>query len=170
MEPFLGEIRAFAFGMIPQGWTACQGQVMTINQNQALYALLGNIYGGQASVNFKLPDLRGRTPIHRSATILQGAVGGSETVALDNTTTPAHSHLILANTAAGTDIPPANDVFAGTVNNTHLAYGAAGTPVPVALNAATIDAAGSSAPHNNMQPFEVISYCIATQGLFPQRP
>ncbi len=169
-EPYLGEIRPFAFGNVPTGWQPCQGQTMMINQNQALYALLGTVYGGNGTTNFMLPDLRGRTPIHRAQAGGQlGGKGGSETVTLTSASTPAHTHAVLVNTAAGTDIPPANDMFAGTSAASHLAYGAAGA-APVALNALALDPNGSNTPHANMQPFQVIAYCIAMTGLFPMRP
>lgn len=165
-EPFLSEIRMFSFGFAPTGWATCDGQTLQISQNQALYALIGIIYGGNGSTTFNLPDLRGRTPIHFSASYGEGSKGGSEGVVLNSSTMPAHTHTLEAGTVTATASTVANNILAT------LAAGKADfAPAAnlTAMNAGAISTAGSSTPHNNMQPSLVINFCIALQGIFPSR-
>ena len=173
-EPFVGEIRLVPYStIIPSGWMACNGQSLQVNQNQALYSLIGNFYGGSTPLTFNLPDLRGRVPAGFGATALapslgaMGAVGGTETVALTPATMPAHTHALNAVTSASNEQLPAGDMIASGATASQLLFAPPTNLVP--LNPATISNQGGGVPHNNMQPFLVLQYIIATQGLYPQR-
>lgn len=179
---FFGEIRAFAHHAIPRGWLEANGQLLPVAQNQALFSLLGNRYGGDGRVNFALPDLRGRVPIgfgtdvQFGATYPLGSAGGSETVALTESTQPQHQHVFAACTTPGTKqntengfrlaaVSPDNDA-----NKTRFLYAPPpGAGRTVALHADTIEASGGGQNHNNMQPFTVLTYCISTGGIWPSR-
>ena len=161
-EPFLGEIRTFAFDFAPKGWAKCEGQVMPINQNQALFALLGTIYGGDGRVTFALPDLSGRVAISASADPPQGETGGEETHALSVAELPAHSHRAKANASNGNSNSPTENVWAANPN----AYRASGT---ANMDANAIASVGSDQPHNTMQPYLALNTCIALTGIFPAR-
>lgn len=170
-EPFIGEIRLFGFGFAPKGWATCDGQLLTISQNQALYALIGITYGGNGTTNFNLPDLRGRTMLHRSTTdptYLEGAKGGTETVFLTSTSQlPAHTHALCANSAAGSTNAPSNTVPAAVATTTNqFAYATAKASPAVALHSLT---STGGAAHNNMQPTLTLNFCIALSGVFPSR-
>lgn len=164
MEPFLGEIRAFAFGIIPSGWLPCQGQLLPVNSNMALFSLLGNRYGGDGKTTFALPDLRGRTPLGFSATKPQAQQDGSETVTLTRSQVPAHTHQVKASSATASTNAPSSNTLAVLTSNAYA------TPDAVAtLNMAAVSTAGGDAPHPNMQPSLVVSWCIATRGIYPPR-
>jgi len=169
-EPFIGEIRLFGFNFAPQGWATCDGQLLNISQNQALYALLGTTYGGNGTSNFNLPDFRGRTLLHANATYGEGKAGGTETVALAATSElPAHSHTLFANAAPGTSNLPQGNILAATQSpdNTKSAYATA--KVTTNLAGGTLSPTGGSAGHNNMQPSLTVNFCIALTGLWPPR-
>lgn len=169
-EPFIGEIRLFGFNFAPVGWSTCDGQLLNISQNQALYALLGTTYGGNGTTNFNLPDFRGRTLLHASATYGEGKAGGAETVALAATSElPAHSHTLFANSAPGGSNLPQGNILAATQSpdNTKSAY--ATTKVAANLAGGTLSPAGGSAGHNNVQPSLTVNFCIALTGLWPSR-
>ncbi|MDQ1830014.1 phage tail protein [Massilia scottii] len=165
-EPFLAEIRMMSFNFPPKGWALCNGQFLPINQNQALFALLGTSYGGNGQTTFALPDLRGRVPVHSGPlTGPPGAAGGREAVTLTQAEIPAHTHALHATTALATSGAPAGallgkkgrlgrDVFAAPANL-------------VALNPDAVTSTGGSQPHNNMQPYLTINFAIALQGIFP---
>lgn len=163
-EQFLGEIRLMSFNFAPKGWALCNGQLMSISTNQALFALLGTTYGGNGIQTFALPDFRGRVPLHFGNGMVQGQAGGSENVTLLLNEIPAHTHTLACSTgAATTQIPTGNVLGLADRNNFEP-----GTTIPnTILNANTIGNAGSNQPHNNMQPSEVLSFCIAIQGIFP---
>ncbi|GGF06773.1 tail protein [Aliidongia dinghuensis] len=176
---FIGEIRAFSFAFAPSGWALANGASLSVNQNQALYSLIGNAYGGN-NVAFNLPDLRGRTPIHSgvsrtgSGTTYQvGNQGGSETVALAADQIPLHNHALEASTTPGIGGNPSGHYFGAVAadpdGNTPNLYGALGAS-PVPLSSTMLATVGGSAGHNNMQPFAVVNYCIALTGLYPMRP
>lgn len=168
-EPFLGEIRVFAFNYAPEGWATCDGQILPIQQNNALFALLSTIYGGNGSSTFGLPDLRGRACMHRSSSISLGVAGGSETVALTGMAQlPQHTHTLAATSNTGTQNNPSNAVLANTDSSTKLAYTA--TKPTSNLNPNALGTTGASAGHQNMQPSLVLNYCIALTGYFPSRP
>ncbi|MFN2319394.1 MAG: phage tail protein [Dermatophilaceae bacterium] len=165
-EPFLGEIRAFGFAFAPRGWAACNGQLLPINSNQALFALLGTTYGGDGRTTFALPDLRGRVPIDAGPTHTQGNVGGTETQVLSVSELPTHTHgWVASSTPAASASPTGNLLAASTATNP--AWAAAGTPA--AMAPAMIAASGGNAGHENMQPWLALQYCIALQGIFPSR-
>lgn len=169
-EPFIGEIRLFSFGFAPSGWATCDGQVLPINQNQALYSLLGVTYGGNGTTNFNLPDLRGRTMLHRSNGYLEGAKGGTESVALTAASQlPLHTHALAANSGPSGTNTPKDDVLATVAGTTTFAYATAKATPAAILAAGALSQSGASAPHNNMQPSLIINYCIALTGYFPQR-
>lgn len=163
-EPFLGEIRLFSFGVIPRGWISCQGQILPIQQNQALYSLLGTKYGGNGSTTFALPDLRGRVPLNMSPDYPLGAAAGEANHTLTVNEMPMHTHDVSASGQAATLIPPTGNVWPQIANT----YSATAPNVQMGANA--VSAAGGSQPHNNMQPYLTISFCIATQGIYPSRP
>jgi microcystin-dependent protein len=159
-EPFLSEIRMTSFVFAPKGWALCNGQLLPINQNQALFSLLGTTFGGDGRVNFALPDLRGRTPMHVGSWHPLGERGGEQAHTLSNPET-GHAHDALASTAAADRTDPAGNVWAvggaavyGSGRNTTMA-------APLVRNA------GGSQAHLNMQPFLVLSFSIALQGIFP---
>jgi microcystin-dependent protein len=160
-EPFLSEIRLFSFGFPPKGWALCNGQLLPINQNQALFSLLGTTYGGDGRVNFALPDLRGRVPIHVGSGHTLGERAGEQSHTLAPAESPQHTHAANAssangstNFATGNVLAAAGNLYAGPSNLT-------------ALNAASVTSVGGSQAHLNMQPFLAVNFCIALQGIFP---
>ena len=161
-EPFLSEIRIMSFGFAPKGWAMCNGQLLPINQNQALFSLLGTTYGGDGRVNFALPDQRARTPIHVGSGHTLGEKGGSDSVTLNLQQIPTHVHVMNASSAAsGGNNSPVNRFLGGAADAYHTAT--ALTP----FRAGTITNTGGSQAHLNDQPFLVLTFCIALQGIFP---
>jgi microcystin-dependent protein len=162
-EPFLGQLSIVSFDFPPKGWAFCNGQFLPINQNQALFSLLGTTYGGNGQTTFALPDLRGRAPMHMGSGFTQGQAGGEVAHTLTIAELPTHTHTAQAATADGdTPIPTAN--MLGAFNN---GYGSAGNLT--ALLSSSIGNVGGSQPHENMSPFLVLNYIIALQGIFPSR-
>ena len=176
-SPFLGEIRAFGFNFAPKGWTMCNGQQLSIQQNAALFSLLGTQYGGNGVTTFALPDLRGRTAVNQGqgpglSSYVIGEVTGTETVTLISTQMPQHNHLWAANNALGDHPSPLNNFLSGAkipTNNTPVPTYAAPGGATVPLATAMIGLNGGNQPHQNMQPYLVVTYCIALQGIFPSR-
>jgi microcystin-dependent protein len=162
-EPFLSEIRIMSFSFAPKGWALCNGQLMPINQNQALFALLGTTFGGDGRVNFALPNLQGNTPIHVGNGHTLGERGGEQAHTLSTAELPTHAHTLNASQANATTPAPANAMF-GTSNNMY----AAATNL-TGINPGTIANTGGSQAHLNMQPFLTLSFCIALQGIFPSQ-
>jgi microcystin-dependent protein len=164
-EPFLSEIRIMSFVYAPQGWALCNGQLLPINQNQALFSLLGTTYGGDGRVNFALPDLRGRVPIHMGAGFTQGERGGEQAHTLSIAEIPTHVHLLQGSSTPGNAPGPSTpgpNVLANSVNQIYGPPNNLVTP-----NAASVTNVGGSQAHLNMQPFLTLSFCIALQGIFP---
>ncbi len=162
-EPFLSEIRIMSFNFPPKGWAFCNGQLLPINQNQALFSLLGTTYGGNGQTNFALPNLRGRTPIHMGGGHTLGESAGAASHTLNISEMPEHSHSLVASEDPGqTPLSPGNTLAA-----TNNVYGEA-TDL-VALNPAMVGNVGGSQAHQNMQPFLTLNFCIALQGIFPSQ-
>jgi microcystin-dependent protein len=161
-EPYLGEIRQFGFGFAPRGWAACNGQTLSIAQNQALFAILGTTYGGDGISNFKLPNLQGSVPVHVGNGISLGQVGGEINHTLILNEMAAHNHLVSATTTPGNDQDPTGDVLASApIYQT----GSADTT----LDPSVITPTGGGQPHNNLQPCLTVFMAIALQGIFPSR-
>ena len=163
-EPFLSEIRIMSFDFAPKGWALCNGQLLPINQNQALFSLLGTTYGGDGRVNFALPDLRGNVAIHEGNGFTLGQKGGEQAHTVTVSELPAHTHFAVGSAKAA-DVPaPANNVLLGILNNTY------GPPTNlVAMSPGEIGNVGGSQAHLNMMPFLTLSFCIALQGIFPSQ-
>ena len=162
-EPFLGEIRLFSFNFPPRGWAACEGQILPINQNTALFALLGVTYGGNGVTTFALPNTIGSVLIGFNNAFPQGLVGGEINHTLTNAELPVHIHTIKCSNVAGTvDDPTGN--FYGNAGAEKL-YATTGPTT----SAAVLSTNGSGQPHNNMQPSLAMNYCIALNGIFPSR-
>lgn len=163
-EPFLGEIKMTSFGFAPRGWALCNGQLLPINQNQALFSILGTAYGGDGRTTFALPDMRGRVPVHGN---LVGTLGGEAQHTVTSAELPAHNHAMLASTAISHASDPTGRVLgsveAGALNIYHTADGSA------ALHPSTLSQAGGNQAHNNMQPYTTTNFIIALQGIFPSR-
>jgi microcystin-dependent protein len=166
-EPFMSETRIMSFNFAPRGWAMCNGQLLPINQNQALFALLGTTFGGNGQTTFALPDLRGRTPVHVGGGYSLGQRGGEEAHTLSISELPTHQH-ILSNTnqAVSTNIPATGISLGNTAPN--QVYNTAGQNL-VAMNPASVSNVGGSQPHLNMQPFLALNFCIALQGIFPSQ-
>lgn len=164
--PFIGEIRLMSFGFAPRNWAQCNGQLLPINQNQALFSLLGTTYGGNGITTFALPDLRGRVPVHAGNTISLGQRGGAETVALTAAQLPAHRHALQSTTDFANASVPGGALPAAKARGGIDVYVPAGSPL-VPLNPAAVANTGGSQPHENRQPFETLNFCIALQGIFP---
>lgn len=176
MTPYLGAICLFGFDFAPRGWAACNGQLLPIAQNTALFSLLGTMYGGNGTTTFALPDLRGRVPMHVGSgaglpPVVQGQAAGSENVTLLSTQLPQHSHLALVNNTAGTIATPAagNSIAVLKDINTDNVKMYSTANANTLLNPTTIGNAGGNQPHSNMQPYLVMNYSIALQGIFPSR-
>jgi microcystin-dependent protein len=167
MDPFLGEIRAFSFGIVPRGWLSCSGQILPISHNAALFSLLGIQYGGDGVNTFALPDLRGRAAISQSPQYLQGSAAGTETVTISATSLPSHTHVASATSSTANAPNPNSGILAVPADSTFAIYGPAQSLVPIAP--ASLGQTGGSMPHNNVQPYLVLNYCIAIQGIFPSR-
>jgi microcystin-dependent protein len=163
-QPFMGEIKIISWNFAPKGWALCNGQLLPINQNQALFSLLGTTYGGNGQTTFGLPDQRGRAPVHVGQGLIQGQAAGEEFHTLISSEMPAHNHLVSAstnttgqtNTPTGNIFGPSNVVVYNTVANTTL--------IP-----SEVSNVGGSQPHENRQPFLVVNFIIALQGIFPSR-
>ena len=169
-DPFVAEIRIFPFNFAPKGWAWCDGQLMPLSQNTALFSLLGTTYGGDGRSNFALPDLQGRAPMHPGqgpglSSHDLGETGGSETVTLLGSEMPAHAHAVSVSAGDGTDTGPGNSQLAGGIGI--AAYAAPGALTQ--LNASAIAPAGGDQPHNNLQPYLTFYFNIALQGVFPPR-
>jgi microcystin-dependent protein len=165
-EPFLSEIRMMSFGFAPRGWALTNGQLLPINQNQALFSLLGTTFGGDGRVNFALPDLRGRTPIHVGSGHILGERGGEQAHTLSISEIPTHRHVLRASSvAASTNIPAAGTTVWGDSAPNQI-YDSSGSNL-VAMGATAITNTGGSQAHLNMQPFLTLNFSIALQGIFP---
>ncbi len=162
-EPYLSEIRIVSFNFAPKGWALCNGQLLPINQNQALFSLLGTTYGGDGRVNFALPNLQGRVPIHFSSSHSLGEAAGEENHTLNLQELPSHSHTFSASNAAPDQGTPAGNMWASNSG----AYSSASADT--SMNPASVSSAGGSQPHTNIQPYLVLNFIIALQGIFPSR-
>ena len=162
-EPFISEIRIFSFSFPPKGWALCDGQVVPISQNQALFALIGTIYGGDGVTTFALPNLQGRVPVHVGGGLALGQQGGEETHTLNINELPAHNHVVTAHTNAATVSDPTNALWANGGKSNYAAN------PNTTMNPASVLSTGSSQPHNNLSPFLTLNFCIALQGVFPSQ-
>lgn len=161
-EPFLAEIKILSFNYPPKGWAFCNGQLLPINQHQALFALLGTTYGGNGVTNFALPDLRGRVPLHTGAGHALGEPAGQTTHTLTVTEMPQHTHFAEGSGASVNTATPTGNYLG---ENPELLYGPFAEAV--AMKATSLASVGGSQPHQNMQPFLTLNFCIALQGIFP---
>jgi microcystin-dependent protein len=167
-EPFLSEIRIMSFNFAPKGWALCDGQLLPINQNQALFSLLGTTFGGNGQTTFALPDLRGRTPVHVGGGYALGTQGGEESHTLSQSELPTHTHALMAsNSAADAPVPFSNgqgNVLASSPSGLYH------PPADLTTTAAgSVTNVGGSQAHVNLQPFLTLSFCIALQGIFPSQ-
>ena len=167
-DQFVAEIRIFGFTFPPVGWAACQGQILAISQNTAVFSLVGTFYGGNGTSNFALPNLQGMVPINQGngpglTPRVVGESGGAATVTL--TAVPPHTHAAACSTINGNDYGPTNDVWAPDAAG-GSEYAGAG---PGQMNAASLSPTGGGLPHNNLQPYVAMNYCIALSGIFPPR-
>lgn len=163
-DPFVGEIRVFGFNFPPRGWALCDGQLLPISQNQALFSLLGTTYGGDGRTTFALPDLRGRAAQHVAPSIPQGQAAGTETVSLTVNQIPAHTHAVNCSSAAGNQASPAGGFWAQD-NQPYKIYSSSSDS---ALAAGAVAPVGGQ-PHPNLQPYLCVNFCIALQGIYPSR-
>ncbi len=162
-EPFLGEIKVISWNFPPKGWAFCNGTLLPINQNQALFSILGTTYGGDGRTTFALPNLQGRTPFHVGNGIVLGEMGGETTHTLNISELPAHTHVPNANTATATVGTPAGNFWS---TQDAAAFDSASN---TAMNPADIGVTGGSQPHENMSPYLVLNFIIALQGIFPSQ-
>ncbi|HZS39486.1 MAG TPA: tail fiber protein [Polyangia bacterium] len=165
-EPFIGEVRMMSFGFPPQGWAQCNGQLLSIQQNQALFSILGTTYGGNGVQNFGLPDLRGRVPISiaTNGSYVLGQVGGEENHTLSLNESAPHSHALFGDMTAGNINDPALAICA---NGTTIYNNQGAINTQLANNA--IQSGGGGQPHPNLQPYLTVNFCIALQGIYPSR-
>jgi microcystin-dependent protein len=161
--PFLGEMKLISWNFAPKGWAFCNGQLLPINQNQALFALLGTMYGGDGRVNFALPDLRGRAPVHVGMGLTQGQRGGKAAHTLISTEMPAHNHVVYGSSDTATVKDPTNSVWAVNTVNPYSAT------ANTTLTPGAVTTVGGSQPHENRQPYLVLNVIIALQGIFPSQ-
>lgn len=171
-EPFVAEIRIFPYNFAPRGWALCNGQLLPISQNTALFSLVGTVYGGDGRTTLGLPNLQGRAAMHWGNGLgltwrRLGDTGGSETVTLVDTELPSHTHALMTGGAADTASPAGAAWAAATASSNQPIYGDPATSPAVMVGA--FGAAGTRQAHNNMQPYQTLNYCIALQGVYPSR-
>jgi microcystin-dependent protein len=166
-EPFLSEIRIMSFGFPPKGWAMCNGQLLPINQNQALFSLLGTTFGGDGRVNFALPNLQGRTPIHVGPGFTLGNSAGEQAHTTTIGELPTHAHALQAsNSNADAPVPFSNNQGNVVAASPSALYDPSSHPLTT-MNTGSVTNAGGNQPHLNMQPFLALNFCIALQGIFP---
>jgi len=165
-DPYIGQIMLASFGFAPKNWAHCNGATLPINQYQALFSLLGTSFGGNGSTTFMLPDLRGRTPYGMSGAYPLGQSGGAESVTLLGTQIPQHMHTAGYSTQNGAVRNPTNALY-GNTGASAVYADASGPQVP--LNQSTVGNAGQNLPHPNLQPYAVLNFCIALNGIYPSR-
>ena len=170
MDPFVAEIRIFPFNFAPKGWAFCDGQILPLSQNTALFSLLGTTYGGDGKSNFALPDLQGNAPMHPGqgpglSLHDLGETGGSETVSLLESEVPSHPHALVASLSDGLATQPAGSQFAQGVG---VNVWSTSSPTTTLADSALAPSGGHQ-PHNNMQPYLTLNFCIALQGVYPPR-
>jgi len=164
-EPFLGEIRLFAWGIVPTGWAQCNGQMLRVDQNQALFTLLSNRFGGDGRTTFALPDLQGRVPVQPDGAVVKDARPGGEALhALTVSEIPNHAHQATGG-SDGTQTNPAGQTWGTIASRSQYTDATNG-----AMSANALQATGASAGHENRQPYLTLNYCIATQGIYPPKP
>lgn len=163
-EPFLGEIKLFTFNFAPKGWATCNGQLLPINQNQALFSLLGTTYGGDGRTTFALPNLQARVPMHMGTGLVLGEMAGEVSHTLNISELPTHSHVVNGSSNTATVVAPTGNHLATTPGNDYAAPPGNTTLMPAALTNA-----GGNQPHENMSPYLVLNLCIALQGIFPSQ-
>jgi microcystin-dependent protein len=167
-EPYLSEIRIFSFGFAPKGWALCNGQTLPISQNQALFSLIGTFYGGNGTSTFQLPNLQGCVPLHTGNnsgnSYVMGQQAGESNVTLTISQLPSHTHTVNANSGADAKVPSAAVVPGGGGES---AYGT--SPGSATMNNGIVGQTGGSQSHSNLQPYLVLNFCIALQGIFPSR-
>jgi microcystin-dependent protein len=173
-EAFIGEIRLFAGNFAPRGWQFCEGQILSISQNTALFSILGTTYGGNGTTTFALPDLRGRFPMQPGqgpglTNRTLGEQGGSENVTLISSQMPAHNHSVGAHNAPGDTFSPEGAVSASAVDASNQPLNIYSTTVTTTMGPQTVGVAGGSQPHNNMSPYLCLNFIIAIEGIFPSR-
>lgn len=173
-DPFVAEIRIFPFNFPPKGWAFCNGQILPLSQNTALFSLLGTTYGGDGKSNFALPDMQGNAPMQpgqgQGLSLRDlGEMSGSQTVTLLESELPLHNHLMMAATTPGTLTAPAPDRGLSRMQGGNAYVPGSPQPPFAAMNFQILAPAGSSFPHNNMQPYLTLNFCIALQGVFPPR-
>jgi microcystin-dependent protein len=161
--PFIGEIRIVSYGFAPKGWALCNGQTLPIQQNAALFSLLGTTYGGNGIQNFQLPNFQARIPVHRSPSYVQGHSSGESAHTLLQSEIPVHTHVAAGSSNAANAPSPSHAFWAVTANGSY-----SGTPTTT-LAPLAIGLAGGSQPHQNMSPYLALNFCIALQGIFPSR-
>jgi microcystin-dependent protein len=171
-DPFVAEIRIFPFNFAPTGWAFCDGQLLPLSQNTALFSLLGTTYGGNGQSNFALPNMQGNAPMHPGqgpglSLHDLGETGGTQTETLLDSEIPAHSHAFMASGQPGEDPTPSPSEALARSVGANLYQTSAANPVPLAPSALSLT--GGSLPHNNMQPYLTLNFCIALQGVFPPR-
>ena len=174
-EPFLSEIRIFSFNFAPKGWATCNGQLLPINQNQPLFALLGTTYGGNGQTNFALPNLQGKAPLHFGDGFTLGETGGeyAHTITMSEMTQHQHGfskNSCVASATANANVGPPTSAF--WANNGKTAYSTQDPNNPIntgAMHPSTVSNVGGSQPHNNTQPYLTLNFCIALQGIFPSQ-
>jgi microcystin-dependent protein len=164
-QPFIGEILIVPYNFAPQGFALCEGQLQSIAQNTALFALIGTTYGGDGVSTFALPDLRGRVPIHQGGAYIIGELGGEESVTLSISQIPAHDHAISGQSAVGTTSIPTGSVWA---SQSHLSAYSSASP-DMSMNLASVSSTGGNQPHDNRSPYLTVNYIIAVNGIFPSR-
>lgn len=165
--PFLGEVKIVSFNFAPKGWALCNGQLLPINQNQALFSLLGTTYGGNGQTNFALPNLQGRTPVHIGNGIVQGQSAGEINHTLIAAEMTAHTHTPVGTSTAAAVSTPSGNFWAGGGQQVYFNPPPATAPANMAAQA--IGNTGGSQPHNNMSPYLVLNFVVALQGIFPSQ-
>lgn len=166
MDSFIGEIRMFGGNFAPLGWALCNGQLLPIAENEALFTLIGTTYGGDGQSTFALPDLRGRVPLHQSSTYPIGQSGGQEAIILTSQTTPGHTHQLSASAQVGTLNSPAGAFLAPNPVSAILQFGG---DEPVLYPPNLVTPQGGSQPHENLQPFQCVNFIISLEGIFPSQ-
>jgi len=162
-EPFLGEVKIISWNFAPKGWAFCNGQLLPINQNQALFSILGTTYGGDGRVTFALPNLQGRTAVHTGNGIVLGQSAGETSHTLNISELPAHTHAPTGSAATGTLAAATGNLWGGSTANPYSAT------ANTLMNPACVLPTGGSQPHENMSPYLVLNFIIALQGIFPSQ-